>query len=117
MADQPVPGADSNLRRFFGRLGAVARIGSVSRSEQAPAIDPARGTDPRWVEFPRPDPATIPIADITQFRGIVYGADAWHAPATSVAGEVQPPTASTESFTPADRIVGTLRHLRGMYGL
>lgn len=108
---------NSFVRRFFGRMGAVARIGALSRTELPPSVDPARGTDPRWIEWPRPDPASIPIADVTQFRELVYGAHPWHAAGASPIGENSPAADSGQGFTPADRIVGTLKHLRGMYGL
>lgn len=95
-------------------------------------VDPARVTDPRWLDIPRPDPAAIPRADIASFRAIVYppdaerGAGAWGAPPATVDRGVEsvrnegaaPPDGSLQGpLPPADRIVDTLRHLRGVHGL
>ena len=108
---------DSAMRSFGLRLGAVARVDAVSRPPLAPPVDPARWTDPRWGAFPRPEPAAIAIADIAQFRALVYGSDPWREPAASALATSAIPPALDAPVTPADRIVGTLQHLRGVHGL
>lgn len=122
------------LRQASVHRGAVARVGAVAGTERSRPVDPARGTDPRWSDWPRPDPARIAIGDITQFQGLVYGlagrplphalaseppggltrAGALTTAAQSVpAGDPQPYTHTP----PADRIAATLQHLRGLRGL
>jgi hypothetical protein len=115
MIDQ-APG-ERLLRHASAHLGVVARVDAVTRPAQSPAVDPARGTDPRWLELPRPDPESIPIADITQFQGLVYGAEQRVALGASAAGGVGVGPVAHNPLTPADRIVDTLRHLRGLHGL
>lgn len=134
MIDHP-PEA-SLLRWAATRGGAVARVGAVGQAERSRPVDPARITDPRWTDWPRPDPAQIAIGDITQFQGLVYGpagrplpssagtganaglAAASLAPgaATQVAGTAAPLQLPPHA-PPADRITSTLQHLRGLRGL
>jgi len=123
---------DALVRLAAARSGAVAGVSAVSRSDAVRTVDPARVTDPRWLEIPRPDPAAIPLADIASFRAIVYppdterGAGAWGAPTAtadrgveSVRNEGAAPLDGSPQgpLPPADRIVDTLRHLRGVHGL
>ena len=94
-------------------------------------VDPARVTDPRCLDIPCPDPAAIPLADIANFRTIVYppdverGAGAWGAPTATVDRGVE--SVRNEGLRHlmgrcrgpplADRIVDTLLHLSGVHGL
>jgi hypothetical protein len=80
-------------------------------------LDPARVTDPRWLEIARPDPATIPIPDITLFQSQVYGPDVRLPQLASAGADVSPLPTGEGHLTPAERIVGTLQHLRGLRGL
>ena len=129
------------VRLAAARSGAVARVAPVSQTEGARPVDPARGTDPRWLEIPRPDPATIPVADIVRFQALVHAPEAegiqsvWVADALAraaggqaggagaggiapaAAAEFPPHAHSDAPMPPADRIVGTLHHLRGLHGL
>lgn len=119
----------AGLRLSAVRGGAVSRVGAVSGAERSQPVDPARATDlrwPQWPPWPRPDPARIAIADITQFQGLVYGpagrplsqglpgglALAGAAPAAAAPHPQPHPLAP-----PADRIAYTLQHLRGLRGL
>ena len=134
MIDHP-PEA-SLLRWAATRGGAVARVGAVGQAERSRPVDPARITDPRWTDWPRPDPAQIAIGDITQFQGLVYGpagrplpsgegtgANAGqaasllaHGAATQGAGTAAPLQLPSHA-PPADRITSTLQHLRMLRGL
>lgn len=122
------------VRLAAARSGAVSGVRAVSRADAVRTVDPARGTDPRWLEIPRPDPAAIPPADIARFQALVHGPDpvfgtaspsAAHAPrAWAGEGAAGPAPAAPESpespegpLPPAERIVITLRHLRGVNGL
>lgn len=124
------------LRQASAHRGAVARVGAVGQAERTRPVDPARITDPRWADWPRPDPAQIAIGDITQFQGLVYGpagrplpsgegtgANAGlaasflaHGAATQGAGTAAPLQLPSHA-PPADRITSTLQHLRMLRGL
>jgi hypothetical protein len=108
------------LRQTSAQRGAVARVGAVARTERSRPVDPARGTDPRWSDWPRPDPARIAIGDITQFQGLVYGLAGRPLPQGLARAEAL--TAAADPYPqphapPADRITATLQHLRGLRGL
>lgn len=116
------------VRLAAARSGAVSGVAAVSRADAPRSVDPARLTDPRWLEIPRPDPAAIPLADIASFRAIVYPPDA--EPGAGAWGARQPTddrgvedlrhdggAQLHRPLPPADRIVDTLRHLRGVHGL
>lgn len=129
--------ARAELRLAAMRGGAVARVGAVGQAERSRPVDPARVTDLRWTPWPRPDPALIPIGDITQFQTLVYGmpglnpaagvaadsaADArWPSVHAAMAPGAAPragtPVAMTADEAPADRIALTLQHLRVLRGL
>ena len=134
MIDHP-PEA-SLLRWAATRGGAVARVGAVGQAERSRPVDPVRITDPRWTDWPRPDPAQIAIGDITQFQGLVYGpagrplsaGEGTGANAGLAASSLAPGAATQGAGTaaplqlpshapPADRITSTLQHLRMLRGL
>ena len=115
------------LRQTSAQRGAVARVGAVSRTERSSPVDPARVTDPRWSDWPRPDPARIAIADITQFQSLVYGPSADPSGGRQRGGALAAAAQRTlaadpypqpdPQAPPADRIAATLQHLRGLRGL
>lgn len=120
---------DALIRLASARTGAVSRVSAVTRTQTTQPIDPARGTDLRWLEMLRPDPGTIPAADILRFQALVGMADARDA---RTSGDARPfseerlvseglgrldDQAMPAQAAPADRIVATLRHLRGVHGL
>jgi hypothetical protein len=105
------------LHRPQGQWGAISRVAAVSSAQRAQPLDPARVTDPRWLEIARPDPSTIPIADIGLFRRHVYGPDAPYPQGVSASADIVSLPPSERPLTPADRIVGTLHHMRGLRGL
>lgn len=129
--------ATALLRLAATRGGAVARVGAVGQTDRSRSVDPARVTDPRWAQWPRPDPAHIAIGDVTQFKALVYGLPGqqpsarWAAdsPAGVQGGAAQatvPPGAASVDASPAalmvheapaDRIAKTLQHLRVLRGL
>lgn len=119
------------LRQASTHRGAVSRVGAVAGTERSRPVDPARGTDPRWSDWPRPDPARIAIGDITQFQGLVYGLAGRPLPqglasnppggltragALITAAQSAPSNAlqTPGHAPPADRITATLQHLRGL---
>jgi hypothetical protein len=121
----------SLVRLAAARSGAVSRVRAVSRLDAVRSVDPARVTDPRWLEILRPDPAACPPADIARFQALVRGPDAVFGTVSSSAGDARglwhdgdaagPALAATQALEgplqPAERIVITLRHLKGLHGL
>lgn len=63
----------------------------------------------------------ISVADIERFRGLVYASPISDVASVSFSqtghSTTQPAAATTEPLTPADRIAGTLAHLRDIRGL
>lgn len=125
---------DAMVRMAAARSGAVSGVTAVTRAEAMRSIDPARVTDPRWLDIPRPDPAAMPLADIARFQALVRGPDAvFPGGAAAIpeppaglaalnagrsAGEERPVMPWHDGpLLPADRIVETLRLLRGVHGL
>lgn len=124
------------LRQASAHRGAVARVGAVGQAERSRPVDPARITDPRWADWPRPDLARIAIGDITQFQGLVYGPAGRPLPSgegtgasAGLAGSAMAPEGAAPAADhalhaqghahapPSDRITWTLQHLRGLRGL
>lgn len=103
------------LRLAAARSGAVAGVKAVSRSEAARSVDPARVTDPRWLEIPRPDPAAIPPGDIARFQALVREAGGFAGVGATTGLDV--PAQIEGPLLPADRIVITLRQLGRVHGL
>lgn len=97
-------------------VAAVSRVSPVDRAARVSPVSPIRpeiGLDDL-----RPDPALIPLGDITQFEALVYGSQGrvrTVALTASVAGEPSDKAFNTDLV--ADRIQLTLSHLRGRIDL
>jgi hypothetical protein len=101
-----------------GRVDKIARVESVQEMH-LDALHPA--DEIAEVAQRAPLAETISLADIDRFRGIVYaspvGSVEWAAFASKGHSTTEPPVTGAEYTTPADRIAGTLAHIRGIRGL
>lgn len=107
---------DGYQRNMSASVAALSRVSPVGRADRASPISPIRpeiGLDDL-----RPNPALIPIGDITQFEFLVYGAQG-----RLIQADMAVPATSPVSVHPfddalaADRIEQTLMSIRGRIDL
>jgi len=97
-------------------VSALSRVTPVGRMDRASPVAPLRpeiGLDDL-----RPNPALIPIGDITQFEFLVFGAQGRPQPGTWAS--LSPRAVSAQPFNQdlaADRIEQTLMSMRGRIDL
>ena len=103
-------------RDMSDSVSALSRVSPVGRADRASPVAPIRpeiGLDDL-----RPNPALIPIGDVTQFEFLVFGAQG-----RPQSGALASPPAKTVSVHPfnndlaADRIEQTLMSMRGRIDL
>ena len=108
--------AEGFHRDAAASVAALSRVSPVGRADRASPVAPIRpeiGLDDL-----RPDPALIPIGDITQFELLVYGDQG-----RPLQGDVASQSTSPVSVHPfndalaADRIQQTLISMRGRIDL
>ena len=114
----------SGLSGIHASMSRTAPIEKIARVEPAQemhldALHPADGT--AAVGLPAPLVETIPLVDIDRFRGIVYASPVSGVESSAFASNVhstaEPAETMADYATPADRIAGTLAHIRGIRGL
>lgn len=104
--------------RSGAAVSSVSRVSAVSRAGHiAPPLPLWPGTH-EFRSWPRPDVSRIPLFDIERFDELVYGVGgrtAQQAAHSAVNGHsrAEPEITLLANSPPADRIVATLRLLRG----
>jgi len=114
----------SGLSGIHDSMSRTARVEKIARVESVQemhldALHPADGVAEAGLRAPSAE--TIPLADIDRFRGIVYASPVGGVESAAFASNAhsttEPLVTVAEYSTPADRIAGTLAHMRGIRGL